>query len=92
MYHLKDKTILYFLTYKMNCKKAVPRVSNDKPQAQQSEQPLVFTENVSKNPVKKIVSIIVTHQNRIKCFLNSFMKIKHSLGNTSVIELSLKRE
>ena len=92
MYHLKDKTILYFLTYKMNCKKAVPRVSNDKPQAQQSEQPLVFTENVSKNPVKKIVSIIVTHQNRIKCFLNSFMKIKHSLGNTSIIELTLKRE
>ena len=56
-----------------------------------TKTPLVFEEKYDKKPTKKVVSIIVTHQNRIKCFLNSFMKIKHSLGNTSIIELILKK-
>lgn len=46
----------------------------------------------NQNPKRTIVSIIVSHQNRIKCFLNSFMKIKYGLANCSIIKLTLSKD
>jgi broad specificity phosphatase PhoE len=42
-----------------------------------------------KKKSKRIVSIIVTHQNRLKCFLNSLMGVKYRFGNCSIIQLSM---
>ena len=42
--------------------------------------------------IEKIVSIIVTHQNRIKCFINSLMKVKYGFANCSIIRLAFMRD
>lgn len=54
----------------------------------------VYTEIPTSNApdVSRITSIIVTHQNRLKCLLNSFMDVKYRFGNCSVLEMKLIRE
>lgn len=37
-------------------------------------------------------SLVVTHQNRLKCLLNSFMDVKYKFGNGSVFEMKFIRE
>lgn len=40
----------------------------------------------------KITSLLVTHQNRIKCLLNSFIDVKYNFGNCSILEMRFGRE
>jgi broad specificity phosphatase PhoE len=40
----------------------------------------------------QIVSIIVTHQNRLKCLLNTFMDVKYKFGNCSALQMKFIRD
>ena len=52
----------------------------------------IQNEGIQNSNRLRITSLIVTHQNRLKCLLNSLMDIQYKFGNCSVLEMKFMRD